>query len=241
MRRIAKACRAQFGALLQTVRARKLDSALAWLERQADDIRAAEQVPAEVALVRVIERVRARLATWQARVQSRSDAVRRPGAAGADCHFICDAGLGGLARWLRAAGYRAVWRPQLDDAGLLEEARRTGATLLTTDSLLMERRLLRDGVIPALWLPPVLRPAQQLAQVLHRLGLPLRPPRCMSCGGSLRPADKEAVRDRIPPRTYRWRDQYFVCESCGKLFWHGTHWERIQQRLHQIIASTDPA
>ena len=26
----------------------------------------------------------------------------------------------------------------------------------------------------------------------------------MSCGGELRPGDKEALRERIPPRTYRW-------------------------------------
>ncbi len=49
----------------------------------------------------------------------------------------------------------------------------------------------------------------------------------MSCGGELHPGDKEALRERIPPRTYRWRDDYFVCARCDKLFWHGTHWRRI--------------
>jgi|YelNatPaOPRAMG01_1025707.scaffolds.fasta_scaffold02797_3 uncharacterized protein with PIN domain len=231
MRRIAKGYRARFCALLRTVRARKLDQALAWLGAQAERIRSTEQVPAEVALMRVVERVRRRLEPWQARLEASSGANGSPGMP----QFICDAGLGGLARWLRAAGYPAIWRPQWDDAALLEEARRTGATLLTTDSLLMERRLLRDGVIPALWLPPTLRPAGQLQQVLRQLRLPLRPARCMSCGGALRPADKQAVQDRIPPRTYRWRDHYFECEDCGKLFWHGTHWERIQQQLKTVV------
>lgn len=237
MRRIAKTYRARFCALLRQVRARKLDWAVAWLAARAERIRVTEGVVAEVALMRVVERVRCRLEAWQARVQTRPDAASSSAPSEPDRHFICDAGLGGLARWLRAAGYRAVWRPQWDDATLLAEAQRTGATLLTTDSLLMERRLVRDGVIPALWLPPGLRPAQQLQQVLQHLRLRLLPPRCMSCGGRLQAADKDALHNRIPPRTYAWRDHYFVCEGCGKLFWHGTHWERIQQQLHQLAPS----
>src|SRR5262249_36635372 len=50
-------------------------------------------------------------------------------------HFGCDAGLGGLARWLRAAGYDAAWQPELDDAAVIREAQKREATLLTTDTL----------------------------------------------------------------------------------------------------------
>jgi len=39
------------------------------------------------------------------------------------------------------------------------------------------------------------------------------------------------LREQIPPRTYRWQDEYFVCGRCGKLFWHGTHWLRIVSKL----------
>ena len=56
----------------------------------------------------------------------------------------------------------------------------------------------------------------------------------MACGGQLVRADKEALRERIPPRTYRWRDEYFLCGRCGKLFWHGTHWDRIQCELQSV-------
>ena len=47
-------------------------------------------------------------------------------------------------------------------------------------------------------------------------------------------ADKEQLKERIPPRTYHWLDEYFLCRQCGKLFWHGTHWERIRARLEQM-------
>ena len=121
----------------------------------------------------------------------------------------------------------------------MRQARQAGAVALTTDSLLMERRVLRDGEIPALWVPPSLTPLQQLELVFDELRLPLRPSLCMSCGGPLQSVDKEAVRDRIPPRTYLWLDRYFECEQCGRLFWHGTHWQRIQGRL-QGLATDQP-
>ena len=151
--------------------------------------------------------------------------------------FLCDAGLGGLARWLRVAGYEARWIADIDDEDLLREARRLSATLITTDSILMERRVLRDGIIPAIWVPPSLTMLEQLEMVLQELRLPRREARCMDCGGEFQQVDKEQMRERIPPRTYRWLDQYFVCRRCGKLFWHGTHWEKIQAQLHKLQKS----
>src|SRR5437867_13110561 len=47
--------------------------------------------------------------------------------------FVCDAGLGGLARWLRAAGYAAWWNLELDDAGGIREAECLDASLLTSE------------------------------------------------------------------------------------------------------------
>src|SRR5262249_44009964 len=134
--------------------------------------------------------------------------------------FICDAGLGGLARWLRGAGYDAYWEAGISDEAVLQKARDSGGILLTTDSLLMERAVLRDGTIPSLWLPPPLRIPDQLHIVFLEFKLEMREARCMKCGGELQKADKEALRDRIPPRTYRWLEEFFLCTRCDQLFWH---------------------
>jgi uncharacterized protein with PIN domain len=149
--------------------------------------------------------------------------------------FYCDAGLGGLARWLRASGHEALWEPDIEDSLLVKRARECSATVLTTDSGLIERRVLRNGLIPSLWLSPSLTVPEQLVQVFREFKLELRTPRCMSCGGELQTVDKEAMHDRIPPRTYRWLDKYFLCRRCGKLFWHGTHWERVQRKLKATL------
>jgi hypothetical protein len=78
---------------------------------------------------------------------------------------------------------------------------------------------------------------QQLESVLAELDLPLLSPRCMNCGGELKKVDKGAIAERIPPKTYRWRDEYFLCNSCGKLFWYGTHWNRISKGLNPKLAT----
>jgi uncharacterized protein with PIN domain len=149
--------------------------------------------------------------------------------------FWCDSGLGGLARWLRAAGYDALWHPELDDSDLLRKAQASARTLLTTDSGLMERRLIRDRVVPSLWLPPTLTISQQLEMVVAEFDLDLREPRCMGCGGELRRVNKEQVRERIPPKTRKWLDEYFLCQRCDQLFWRGTHWGRIRGELERVF------
>ena len=227
MTRIRKGYEDRFRALLRQARARRLEEGVQWLVAKAGDLSAHEGIPHADALAQVYERL------------AINKHFQKPPPAVASPHFLCDAGLGGLARWLRAAGYEAAWQPDIDDDRLLREARSLSATLLTTDAMLMERRLLRDRIIPAFWMPPTLSIPEQLALVFREFGLVVRGPRCMSCGGELRRMPKEALRDRIPPKTYRWLDEFFVCRRCDKLFWHGTHWQRIRAQLSRLRTSAD--
>jgi uncharacterized protein with PIN domain len=222
MNRIRKGYELRFRSLLQAAGARRLEPGVQSLVRKAQRLGSREGVPLADALARVYDELAAR-PPFQA---------SKP--APATLRFFCDAGLGGLARWLRAAGYEALWEAGIDDSVLVGEAARASAAILTTDSLLMERRVLRDGVVRAFWLPPTLRVPEQLALVFREFALTARASRCMSCGGDLRRVDKEALRERIPPRTYRWLDVFFVCVRCDKLFWHGTHWATIQRQLEAL-------
>jgi|GEM_PF-212976 len=145
--------------------------------------------------------------------------------------FHCDAALGGLARWLRAAGYDAAWWPDIEDAELVRKALASSAIMLTTDRRLMEQAAAAKGLVAALLVPVSLDKRGQFAFVARALELPPRAARCMACGGRLAAVDKESVRNRIPPRTCSWRDDYFVCELCDRLYWEGTHWQKIGGQL----------
>ncbi len=200
-----------------------------WLVAKARRLSASDGLSLADALAEVYEQLASRRAFQQSASQP------------APVLFLCDAGLGGLARWLRGAGYEAAWQPDIADDELLRQARKLAATVLTTDAMLMERRVLRDRIIPAFWLPPTLSIPEQLALVFREFGLAPQAPRCMSCGGALRRVSKEALRERIPPRTYRWLEEFFVCARCDKLFWHGTHWHRIVAALDKLRDGPDAA
>jgi uncharacterized protein with PIN domain len=150
---------------------------------------------------------------------------------GAEVRFACDAMLGGLARWLRAAGFDASWQAGIADWDLIRQAQGKGRTLLTSDTGILRVGIVRDGEVPALFIPHGLTTEEQLAFVLGRLGLGLRMPRCMACGGALAEVAKEAVRNRVPERSFVGQERFWECTCCGRVFWQGTHWQRIAARL----------
>ena len=148
--------------------------------------------------------------------------------------FVCDAMLGGLARWLRAAGYDAIWQYGIDDRDLLDRARMSGRVLLSSDGPIFERKVVRSGEIPAIYIPQQLSTLQQLRFVFNRLGLIRHTPRCMGCGGELIEVPKHSVCDETPPLAFRNCERFWRCGRCGRLLWRGTHWKRIEKRLEEL-------
>lgn len=146
--------------------------------------------------------------------------------------FLCDAMLGGLARWLRAAGYDAEFACGIEDRQLIRRALATGAMVLSSDGGMFERNVIKHKTAKALFVPRQLPKADQLAFVLRSLDLPVRPePRCMACGGELLAVQKESVREEAPARAYASCERFWRCGRCGKLLWKGTHWSRIARTL----------
>jgi uncharacterized protein with PIN domain len=153
--------------------------------------------------------------------------------------FACDSMLGGLARWLRAAGYDASWHPGIDDWDLIRLARSDGRVLLSSDTGIFRVGIVRDSELPALFIPHGLSKQEQLRFVLQTLNLPIRSPRCMACGGPLLETTREAVAERVPARSLAWLEQFYECSRCGKVFWEGTHWNRIAQVLRQVASHSN--
>lgn len=138
--------------------------------------------------------------------------------------LLCDAMLGGLARWLRALGHRAAFEPFIADADLVRRAAAKGEIILSSDAPLFERRAFR-GPVRGLFVPRHAPIEEQLAFVMRKLALPVLPPRCMACGGALAAVVRAMVADRIPRELPAQR--FSQCANCARVFWHGTHWARI--------------
>ncbi len=151
--------------------------------------------------------------------------------------FLCDAMLGGLAKWLRAAGYDAYYAREgtdISDRTLVAKALEEGRVLLTSDGGFLERKPVRDGSVGFLMVPHLPLEAQ-LRLVVERFGLVRRQSRCMECNGELCGVPRAAVAGRVPPGVCGEHERFFRCQDCGRVFWHGSHWRRIDDRLGRVM------
>lgn len=138
--------------------------------------------------------------------------------------------LGGLVRWLRAAGYDSLlaegsWR----DRELVERCAREGRVLLTKDR---ELGLVAREAVPVLLLAG--RHLDHNARGL-REGLAVdwqHAPftRCLVDNAVLEAAE-EHHRERVPPSSRSIAAPLQLCPTCGRLYWPGGHVRRMQRRL----------
>ena len=151
--------------------------------------------------------------------------------------FLCDAMLGGLAKWLRAAGHDTYYAREgtnVSDRYLTLKAREEGRVLLTSDKGFLERAPVRDGDVGLLRVPH-LPLEDQLRLVAGHFDLSRGPSRCMECNGALDVVPREVVAGRAPEGIVRDHERFFNCENCGRVFWHGSHWRRISARLERVF------
>ena len=145
--------------------------------------------------------------------------------------------LGGLAKWLRAAGYDAYYAREgtdVSDRTLTAKALEEGRVLLTGDKGFLERKAVRDGSVGFLMVPH-LPLEDQLRLVVEHFVLVRRQSRCMECNGELDVVSHERVAGRVPPGVLGSHDKFFLCRGCGRAFWHGSHWQRIGERLERVF------
>ena len=141
--------------------------------------------------------------------------------------FVADVMLGRLARWLRALGYDTLYFRDAPDRRLLAVALGERRRLLTRDAALA-RRAREAGLLVRAESLDV-----QLHEVTAACGVGGRRPlsRCLECNGLLGSAAPDAVRDRVPPYTFATQREFWICASCHRVFWAGTHVTGIRRRL----------
>jgi uncharacterized protein len=147
--------------------------------------------------------------------------------------FLADAMLGRLARWLRAIGRDTAYEPAAEDGDLVRRAWQEGRVLLTRD-----RRLPLEWSVPRIYLPESEEPIHQLAEVVDRFDLDWRREpftRCLVCNTTFEPAPANLIDSRVPGRVRAHRTEYAYCPACDRLFWEGSHTERMRRRLGDIL------
>jgi uncharacterized protein len=152
--------------------------------------------------------------------------------------FIVDSNAGKLARWLRMMGYDALFFRDIDDGQLVDLALAEGRVVVTRDTQIARRRVAASGKVRVI-LSRDDDPKKQLLQVTKELDLDWRGTeftRCMECNRRLVPRSREEVKDLVPPYVFRTQSRYMQCPTCSRVYWHGTHWQRMKESLEEIRA-----
>ncbi len=151
--------------------------------------------------------------------------------------FILDVHLGTLARYIRLLGFPALYRRDWKDAELALYAEENSLILLTCDRGLLKRKMVSRGMFVH-----ASDPLEQVQEVCRRLQLSalVKPfSRCLSCGGMLDvvlygSAAFERIKENIPPGVLSWCREYRWCASCGKVYWEGSHMDRLRSIVESV-------
>jgi uncharacterized protein len=148
--------------------------------------------------------------------------------------FVVDTHLGRLARYLRLLGFDTLYENAASDERLVDLALQGDRVVLTRDRGLLMRKAVRWG-----YFVRHEDPRNQLSEVVRRFDLvdhiePFQ--RCLVCNGMVGPVDKAAVEPELPPATRRHFDRFWQCGDCGRVYWQGTHYDRLTHLIAQALA-----
>jgi uncharacterized protein len=150
-----------------------------------------------------------------------------------ETRFALDVHLGKLARLLRMVGFDAQYSNAIADEELARVARGEKRIILSRDRGLLKRRTVTHG-----YLVRSDAPRRQLAEVLRRFDLAgsVRMfSRCMECNLPLARVDKASIANLLPEVVAVTYNDFSRCEGCKRVFWKGTHWERMKALAAEVL------
>ena len=146
--------------------------------------------------------------------------------------FVADGHLGGLTRNLRLLGFDVDCPKNSDDRQLLEVMSREDRALLTRDRRLLMHRIVEHG-----YYPRSQNADEQTIEVVRRFNVSeLIAPftRCLRCNALLEEAPKTDVIDKLEPLTKIYYNQFRRCPDCKQIYWSGSHFPKLQERVEEI-------
>lgn len=146
--------------------------------------------------------------------------------------FVADANVGRLATYLRLMGFDTAYDRSFLDAEVVGLAGRESRVVLTRDRGVLKRKAVQWGRLVR-----ANEPVEQTRDVVRFFGLAgLADPftRCVRCNAELAGVPKAEVLHLLQPRTKRYYQEFSHCPSCGRVYWAGSHHERMEEMFSRL-------
>ncbi|TBR07089.1 MAG: hypothetical protein EPO62_08980 [Candidatus Nitrosotenuis sp.] len=150
--------------------------------------------------------------------------------------FLVDAMLGNIARKLRLFGFDCKYFATIKDEQLLSIAKNENRTLITRDHTITN--VCKKQKISAIDLFST-DEADQVIEIYRKRNLgkceiDMNNVRCTMCNNAIQPIEKEKIINRIPVGVAQNMQQFWICNSCDRIYWEGTHIRNLQKFISEI-------
>jgi uncharacterized protein len=145
--------------------------------------------------------------------------------------FVVDAMLGNLAKKLRILGYDSKYFSSIEDDKLILIAKNEKRIILTKDDHLTKIAEKQNANFV------LIRGNDELEQIvqinakikLDRFVMDTNNSRCIACNGNLQSVEKYRIIGKIPEGVLEREKMFWMCDSCKKIYWEGTHFEKLRE------------
>ena len=153
---------------------------------------------------------------------------------GRHLRFITDGMLGKLTRWLRMIGHDVDYAGPMNDAQLIEKAKKEKRVLLTRDVELYKQSIAKGAEAFLIENPDQTANLARLAKRFKfNLEVDMNTSRCPKCNGTIKRVTKATIAKKIPETTSSNYDEFWQCQSCNQIYWRGAHWKKIDKTLEE--------
>ena len=153
--------------------------------------------------------------------------------------FILDVHLGKLAKYLRMAGFDTFYQNNLRDDEIINRSVKENRIILTRDIGILKNSMVTKG-----YFIRSQNPGEQLKETILRFQLQSSIKflsRCIECNGIIEEADKKEIEKHLKPGTNRDFDKFYRCTGCGRIYWEGSHFDRMKEYYKELKAFLDNA
>ena len=148
--------------------------------------------------------------------------------------YLCDQMLGTLAKWLRLLGFDTFYaNAAITDDELIEIAKKENRTIISRDKQLLIRGKKEKLPVIAVTNTDL---DEQLKQVVRKAKIDEKTvlSRCSLCNTILSRIEKDRIEKQVPKRVFENNDEFWFCSHCNKIYWKGSHYEKITNKLNHI-------